>query len=133
MGPNSNYLYLQTVPEALAIVVPTIMMVALYIEVKRHQHGINVIQAKTVAFQSTLYLATIYWIALPVLGTAMVPIDWIYFYVFAIINFQIFGLWTILMYLYFTIPRKNNNTKIEAVDGANNDHGSSCNININKD
>merc|ERR1711907_519540 len=42
--PKSSYLYLQTIPEALAIVVPTIMMVALYIEVKRHQHGINVIQ-----------------------------------------------------------------------------------------
>lgn len=90
-------------------------MVALYMEVKRHQPNVNVIRSKTVAFQGTLYLMTIYWIAVPVIGTAIVPIDWIYFYVFAVINFQIFGLWVIPMYLYFTIPRSNNKNKIDSI------------------
>merc|ERR1712146_340624 len=65
-------------------------------------------------------------------GTAMVPIDWIYFYVFAIINFQIFGLCTILMYLYFTIPRKNSNTKINAIGNGRDDGDSSGNIKNNR-
>jgi hypothetical protein len=48
-------------PIMILLIVPTFMMIALYIEVRRRQATIMV-EAKTVAKQAALYLLALYWI-----------------------------------------------------------------------
>jgi hypothetical protein len=47
-------------PIMILLIVPTFMMIALYIEVRRRQ-GTIMVEAKTVAKQAALYLLVLYW------------------------------------------------------------------------
>jgi len=105
---TQDALWFAGVSELLILVIPTMVMGYLYFTVRRNQSDIFIIQAKTVAKQTLVYLATIYLVDLPLvlIFFDIVPPSVVYFQMFAMINFQIFGFWNALAYLYFTVPRR---------------------------
>jgi hypothetical protein len=98
-------------PLILYIVIPTVVMVTLFCIVKHRPEGQIHISAKAVAIQSVIYLIAMYWTTLPVYSTLFFFIDVtpsnhkiLYPYiVFGLLNYSLFGLWSMVSYLFFSV------------------------------
>jgi len=90
---------------AFVVVFPTVVMVTLYHQVKQRQAQVN-IRAKVVLLQSFVYLVVIYLTIVPWFVVLIIPIkrtnDFGIAGLVALVNFSLFGLWSILVYYYFT-------------------------------
>ncbi|VEU43981.1 unnamed protein product [Pseudo-nitzschia multistriata] len=108
----STYKLFLMVPLMLEIVFSSVVMVLLYGKVKRNQAMIF-INARSVARQATIYLAVLYWVVVPVLLSQC--ISWATngghgrsFMTFSVVNFSLFGLWSMLSYWYFSVEKRHH-------------------------
>jgi hypothetical protein len=104
----------------LEIFVPTIVMATLYCIVKHRPQGQIHISTEAIAMQSVIYLIALYWTILPLSissiigGFTLQQFEYVYPYtVFGMLNYSLFGLWSLLSYFYFSV--KNTNTKSTAI------------------
>lgn len=108
-GPQNNQLIaiiFAGLPYGFILLFPTVVMVALYCEVRRRQSSIR-LQANVVAKQAGLYLLALYWSLIfgfvnngiqRVEGTQNFAIA-----LLAVINLNLNGFWMLLIYLYFRV------------------------------
>lgn len=107
---NQLFELLFDIPLYLAMIVPTVVMIALCFKVQNNQAGIQ-IQASIVAKQTAVYLL---WLYLGIFPSALVhtleyfgtdfmtPDTMINLSIFSNIMFTLFGLWSAVMYWYFS-------------------------------
>jgi len=90
---------------AFVVLFPTVVMVTLYIKVKQRQAQVN-IRAKVVLLQSFVYLVVIYLTIVPWFVVLFIPIKRMKEIgkanLVAMVIFSLFGLWSVLVYYYFT-------------------------------
>jgi len=127
-GPESRLTVLfRIIPEVLALILPTIVMVVLFVRVRKCQENIF-IDAQSIAKQGIVYLVVLYWTILPFLiGTLLGRLDFkgiinsqfLHPYYIAIqMNFSIFALWAMLSYFYFSVEKKTTSTKATGNDNS---------------
>jgi hypothetical protein len=115
-GPKTNdslrtLQWIGIVPDIFVIIFPTIVMTMLYYKVKQQQSRISIL-AKAIAYQSCIYLAVIYVADIPFLIGEVIELRSdggklaYQFNMFAVFIFSLFGFFTLLVYIYFTLPRK---------------------------
>ena len=98
------------IPTFFVLLFPTMMMLVLYIEVRRKQHSIK-LQASSVAKQASLYLAALYWCYLfTVINTGVLRIAnkqtfGLQFLSGLTLNLQ--GVWFLLIYNHFHMKKKH--------------------------
>jgi len=108
-GSFNHRIYFKLVYGAIALFFPTIVMVVLYVKVAQQQSQIY-IRANAVAQQATIYLLALYLGLLPQFAMMIMSLrgyDNIPFSadVFAEITYELFAVWIMLIYAYFTFDR----------------------------
>ena len=102
-----------SVPFIFYLICPTVIMVKLFCMVKKRQTRIY-IQAKDVAKQSFIYLFALQWVIWPFFiqqiwtlisttGYSTTSTSYFIFSLVSSVNLQLFGLWSLLTYLYFSV------------------------------
>ena len=108
-------------PALFVLIIPTVVMIILYLEVRRKQSTIQ-IKAISVAKQSSLYLFGLYWCYIfPMInnGIQRIGVQRKFFptAILAGININLQGVWFLLIYRHFHIRRRRTTTATN-----NNDH-----------
>jgi len=113
-GPDTNETRLRNLqwfgvaPDIFFFIFPTIVMVVLYLRVKQRQAEIH-IQARTVAFQSFIFLGVMYIYDIPFLvgeGIELASDSRVEygFNMAAIFLYSVWSFFIFLVYIYFTVP-----------------------------
>ena len=112
-SPETTYPLMFIIAESVILFVPTVVMGTLYLKVKRNQSSIR-LQARSVANQAFVYLLMLYWVTTPMIATEIMAwknktdsstdhTEMVRILIFIIIaNAQCFGLFSLLVYRYFT-------------------------------
>jgi len=119
--PRQTVLF-RIIPELLILLFPSIVMVILFVRVKKCQKDFS-IDALSIAKQGVIYVVALYWTLVPFLiGSLLGRLEFegsidIYhrifpYYISALLNFSIFALWAMLPYLYFSVEKKNDLTTV---------------------
>lgn len=104
-----SYDWIEHVFQIIMFGVPLTVMSVLYFTVRQNQEHIP-IPAKFIARQSVVYMGIILWLYLPLLvvyfvapdSTVPSSVEQVYPYVvFAVMNYNLFGLWSMIAYKYF--------------------------------
>jgi len=95
--------WISIVPQVFVLIFSTTLMVTLFFMVRKRQTRVY-IQAKVLAQQSFIYCLCIYWIVVPFFIRLFVH-NYPYA-IFVLVNYSLFGFWSMLIYQYFTIERK---------------------------
>jgi hypothetical protein len=147
-GPSNTTEYLKMnlfwlIPFIIELIVPTLIMIILYFMVCKYQRRQQRqqrqqscsqdqppihIKSNIIAKQSLIYLIPIYWTIVPFIiqqvllftGDGSDPKALFLYVLFSNINFALFGLWSLFMYLFFSIDinrNKNKNTNTNPTGG----------------
>ena len=136
-GPDTydrkDMMFYLGIPVFCMMLLPTLVMAALYFKVKERERGpqqqtqtqpVCVIRSKTVVLQSCVYLSSLYWTLLPFCIIMSLRVKdrseiFVPFFMFAQINFALFGLWSMLIYRHFSVDSTPRSTDKQCDDNGN--------------
>jgi len=114
--------WIQIVPQVSILLFPTIVMVSLFLMVRKRQTRIY-IQAKTIAQQSFVYCFCIYWVVVPFF--IRIFVHDIAYTIFVLFNYSLFGFYSMIVYQYFTIERKKKTDTSTSLSDSNANNNNS--------